>query len=279
MSRRLRAAGAATGLVLLAVGCAGPTVERDAGDPAEAIGHTHAVAREPGTGRLLLATHHGLYRLEQGRLAPVGPQIDLMGFTVATDGSYLASGHPGPGVDLDQPVGLITSTDGGATWTSLSRSGESDFHTLTASSEAVYGFDGALRSTRDRRSWQELPIPAGPYSLAARPDGGQLIATTEAGVLASTDGGSTWTPLRTPAPVLLVAWAGLRTLVGLTPDGRVLQSTDAGRSWTVGAAAAGEPSAMTAGTAGGGRVEVVAATGTRVLRTTDGGATWEVLLG
>ncbi len=47
--------------------------------------------------------------------------IDLMGFTVAGPGRYLASGHPGLHVDLPQPVGLIETTDGGVTWTPVSR--------------------------------------------------------------------------------------------------------------------------------------------------------------
>jgi hypothetical protein len=51
----------------------------------------------------------------------VGPVIDLMGFTVAGPGRYLASGHPGLHVDQAQPVGLIETTDGGVTWTPVSR--------------------------------------------------------------------------------------------------------------------------------------------------------------
>ncbi len=50
---------------------------------------------------------------------------------------FYASGHPGPGVELPAPVGLIESRDGGATWDPLSRQGESDFHALTASDAGV----------------------------------------------------------------------------------------------------------------------------------------------
>lgn len=39
--------------------------------------------------------------------------IDLMGFTVAGPDRFLASGHPGPGADLPEPLGLVESRDGG----------------------------------------------------------------------------------------------------------------------------------------------------------------------
>ena len=58
----------------------------------------------------------GLFRHVNGELVQNGQVIDLMGFAVAPDGTYYASGHPGAGVDLPQPVGLITSTDAGRTW-------------------------------------------------------------------------------------------------------------------------------------------------------------------
>ena len=75
-----------------------------ANQPPVAITHIHAVARDPKTGDLLLATHEGLFRHANGDLLQNGPVIDLMGFTVAPDGTYYASGHPGAGVDLPQPV-------------------------------------------------------------------------------------------------------------------------------------------------------------------------------
>jgi photosystem II stability/assembly factor-like uncharacterized protein len=99
----------------------------------------------------------------------------------AADGSYLASGHPGAGAALGNPVGLIRSTDGGDMWTTLSRAGKSDFHGLTAGSGLVAGYDGALRISTDGRSWQTHDIPSAPHVLAVSPDGGRLLATTSAG--------------------------------------------------------------------------------------------------
>ncbi|HWU08417.1 MAG TPA: hypothetical protein VN520_18895 [Streptomyces sp.] len=74
-----------------------------------AITHVHAITRDTGTGTILLATHEGLFRLKERKLNPVGPVVDLMGF-ITMDGRYLASGHPGDGTDLPEPVGLVVLT-------------------------------------------------------------------------------------------------------------------------------------------------------------------------
>ncbi|MFP5282912.1 MAG: hypothetical protein ACLGIF_05620 [Actinomycetes bacterium] len=120
------------------------------GSPALPSGHVHGVAVNPADAKVYLATHDGLFRYDRTGPKQVGPVIDLMGFTVAGPNHFYASGHPGPGVDLPQPVGLIESTDAGRSWTPLSRQGESDFHTLAASKAGVAGFDGAIRLTRWR---------------------------------------------------------------------------------------------------------------------------------
>ena len=174
-------------------------------------GHIHGVARDPDTGDIVLATHAGLFRLGADGPTPVGPDVDLMGFAISPDGSYLGSGHPGPGSDLGQPVGLIRSTDGGRTWTTLSRSGESDFHGLTAGDGLVAGFDGALRVSADGRSWRTVAIPAEPHVLAASPAGDRLLATTPDGLLASTDGGGTWSTVPTPELLVAVDWVDADT--------------------------------------------------------------------
>ncbi len=91
----------------------------------------------PADGLVYLATHDGLFHYDDSGPVRVGPVIDLMGFTVVGPDHFYASGHPGPGVELPAPVGLIESRDGGATWDPLSRQGESDFHALTASDAGV----------------------------------------------------------------------------------------------------------------------------------------------
>src|SRR5450756_333301 len=89
----------------------------------------------------------------------------LDGFSVAGPGHFYASGHPGDGVDLPAPVGLMETTNAGKTWKVRSLGGESDFHALTSSSKGVLGYDGALRSTADGKTWTKLAISAEPTRL------------------------------------------------------------------------------------------------------------------
>ncbi|WP_298887756.1 F510_1955 family glycosylhydrolase [uncultured Serinicoccus sp.] len=273
------AAVAAAALGLALAGCA-PTADKGPSDTEAgiAITHIHAAVRDPGSGDLLLATHQGLFRQDGADLVAVGPVMDLMGFTVDADGTYYASGHPGLQTDLPEPLGLITSRDRGVSWTVASRGGESDFHALTASTSTVTGYDGTLRTSSDRRTWQERPIAAPPRALAASPDG-TLLATTEAGLLRSTDDGATWSTLTPPEPAVLVAWADTSTVVALTTGGRIATSTDAGQSWTLGATVLGEAGALSAGRTSDGALEVIAVVGDTVIRTLDEGATTEVLVG
>ena len=246
--------------------------------PPVAITHIHAVARDPKSGELLLATHEGLFRHVNGDLVQNGPVIDLMGFAVAPDGTYYASGHPGVGVDLPQPVGLITSTDAGRSWRVASRGGQSDFHALTAGSTAVIGFDGVLRSSTDGTTWTTRSIPAPPRTLAAAPTSGALLATTEAGLLASSDTGATWRTLPPPVTALLVTWADEKTMVIATTTGQLGVSSDAGITWTLNPTRVGAAEALHAGRGQDGRLEIVVVADGKVLRTLDGGTTTENLL-
>lgn len=246
--------------------------------PPVAITHIHAVARDPKSGELLLATHEGLFRHVNGDLVQNGPVIDLMGFAVAPDGTYYASGHPGVGVDLPQPVGLITSTDAGRSWRVASRGGQSDFHALTAGSTAVIGFDGVLRSSTDGTTWTTRSIPAPPRTLAAAPTSGTLLATTEAGLLASSDTGSTWRPLSPPGTALLVTWADEKTIVIATTTGQLGVSSDAGATWTLNPTRIGPAEALHARRGSDGGLEIVVVADSKVLRTLDGGTTTENLL-
>ncbi len=249
-----------------------------ANQPPVAITHIHAVARDPKTGDLLLATHEGLFRHANGELLQNGPVIDLMGFTVAPDGTYYASGHPGAGVDLPQPVGLITSTDSGRTWRVSSRGGESDFHALTSGPTSVVGFDGTLRSTTDGETWSTRTIPAAPRTLAASPQTGALLATTETGLLHSTDDGRSWKGLTPPATALLAAWADEQTIVIATANGQIATSTDTGATWTLQPKRIGAPQALFARRGTDGQIETILVADGAVLRTVDGGATVEKLL-
>jgi photosystem II stability/assembly factor-like uncharacterized protein len=276
----------AAALLPLAAGCSSPESQPTAATPsATAPGrlpsaHVHGVAIAPADGTFLLATHDGLIQVgDGGELAQISPAIDLMGFAVAGDDRYLASGHPGPGVDLPQPVGLIESTDGGGTWAALSRQGQSDFHALTVSDAGVLGWDGTLVRSLDGRTWEQLDIPAEPHTLAAAPDGSTVLATTQQGLLRSTDAGSSWAPVAGAPLLQVVDWADDgTTAAGVDPAGTVWTSTDAAGTWRQGARLGSAPDAVAAASADGGGLRIAAVTADGLLESDDGGQTFTVVL-
>lgn len=210
------------------------------------FGHVHGLAFDEATEQLLLATHNGLFDVAADPIKKISPTIDLMGFAVAGEDLYYASGHPGPGSDLPNPVGLIESTDGGQTWQELSRQGESDFHAMAVSDEGVIGFDGTLRLSPDGEEWFEVDAQIGPANLAAFPDGPIVLATTEEGIQRSTDGGLTWALVNNSPVLLLTAFANAEIAVGIAPDGTVHLSSDAGQSWKTTGGSTDPASAITA---------------------------------
>lgn len=239
--------------------------------------HVHGVARNPGDGKVYLATHEGLFRYDKGTHVQVGPVVDLMGFAVAGPGRFYASGHPGAGVDLPAPVGLMESLDAGKTWTVRSRGGESDFHALTSSSKGVLGYDGVLRSSTDGKTWSELTIAAEPRSLAAAPDGSRILATTSSGVISSTNQGATWAPLSGAPQLVLATWADELTAAGVTLSGALAVTVDAGATWTTASGRVDSAQAMSASRTSDGSLEVLVVTDGGIKRTIDSGASFSPL--
>ena len=250
--------------------------------------HIHGLAVDPqDASRLLVATHHGLYRTQaDGTAERVSEVQDLMGFTPhpGDPGVLYASGHPAGGGNL----GFIASTDQGRTWAQISPglNGPVDFHQLTVSRAdpaTVYGAYGALQLSRDGgTTWSAAgPAPERLIDLAASAiDADTVYAATEAGLLASRDAGGTWEPLIDGAPV---------TLVEVAPDG-TLYAFVYGR----GLVASGEPPAgfetVSAGFGGAFLLHLAAdptdpdrlfaATGEgAILASTDRGRTWSGLAG
>jgi hypothetical protein len=241
--------------------------------------HIHGVGIDPGEGTLLLATHDGLFQVgEDGKSTRVGPVIDLMGFAVAGPGRYLASGHPGSGVDLPEPAGLIESTDAGRSWRPISRQGESDFHALSVSQAGVLAYDGALWRSTSGEEWAEVAIPSEPAALAASPDGQQALATTQQGLLRSSDAGGSWSEAAGAPLLQVVGWASEgATVAGVDPSGQVWTSEDGGLNWQESARLDSAPQAVHVSvTEAGTRLLVV--TTDALLESVDGGGSFDVLL-
>ena len=239
--------------------------------------HVHGVARNPGDGKVYLATHQGLFRYDKTGPVRVGPVVDFMGFAVAGPGRFYASGHPGDGVDLPAPVGLMETRDAGKTWSVKSLGGQSDFHALTSSSKGVLAFDGALQSSADGKTWSQLAIGVEPATLTSAPDGSRILAMTTSGVMFSGDQGATWAPLPGAPQLLLATWADNATAMGVTNTGALAVSTDAGATWTTAAGKVDSVQAMCATRAKDGTVEVLVVTDSAIQRTVDSGATFSPL--
>lgn len=270
-------AALAAALVLAATGCSTQptdTAPSAAPAPEDPYGHVHGISADPDTGRLLLATHNGLFDATDGSPEQIGPDIDLMGFSSAGDNRFYASGHPGTGTNLPDPAGLIRSTDGGRTWKPMSRQGFSDFHALAVSRDGVVGYDGELRMTKDLQEWTTVHAGIRPYALAGTTTSAVVLATTEQGVRRSTDGGKTW-DLHPSAPVLLVvAFADDATAVGITPDGTVHLSRDRGRTWQATGNVGGQPEAVAAGRGQDKNVRIWAYTANGLQYSDDNGTTF-----
>jgi photosystem II stability/assembly factor-like uncharacterized protein len=239
----------------------------------------HGLGVNPADGTVYIATHDGLFRVgADGAVEPAGTsRRDLMGFTITGPDTFLSSGHPAPGEDVANPLGLVRSTDAGATWTALSLAGQVDFHALEVSSTIVYGLDAGRRllrvSTDGGTTWQDrATLPA--LDIAVDPaDPSAVLATVQGGVIASADGGTSFGAPTGP-PLAFLSWAPDGTIYGLGLDGGLHRSTDRGGSWQqVGTVPGGRPQAVT-GLDGG---RVLAATAGGVYDSRDGGRSFAPL--
>lgn len=243
--------------------------------------HVHGLGVNPADEALYIATHTGLFRVEQGERTAtrVGERYqDTMGFTIVGPNRFLGSGHPDVNEarekDLPSLLGLIESTDEGESWQSISLSGEADFHVLRFAGERVYGYDASndrlLVSTDRGQSWNELEKPGPLIDLAADPASARrIVATTEEGLFESRDGGDSWT--RVSDAVGLLAWPGRLYLIA--GGGQVFASRDGGRRLEQQGEIGGQPAALVA--EGPSELYVALHDGT-IKRSTDGGATWAV---
>jgi photosystem II stability/assembly factor-like uncharacterized protein len=258
-----------------------PTSTPDAmsADPTAAAGyptgHIHGMSVDPGTNRILLATHDGLFNVTQSPAQQIGPTIDLMGFTSTNDGTLYASGHPGPGTDLPDPVGLITSTDDGRTWEPVSRQGETDFHSLAATSDGLIGHEGQILTSPDGHHWTVAAEDVPAYNLAGA-SGGTVLATTEEGLYRSEDSGIAWETVPDAPLMIFTTFAG-DTAIGVTPDGTVHTSPDAGLTWTQQGSIQGEPAAIAAAHTGDDTHRIWVATVEGIEVSSDNGGTFQPL--
>lgn len=249
----------------------------------QGIAHVHGLGVNPADGTLTVATHFGTFRIGRDKTVErLGSSLqDTMGFTVAGPNHFLGSGHPDvEGARAGQPsrLGLIESTDAGATWKPVSLSGEVDFHGLAAAHGRVYGWDsgtGRFMVSMDRQTWEtRSTLPLAAFAVdPADPD--HIVGAGGHGLLVSTDGGRTWREGTGPVLATL-SWDATGGLVGADRDGAVHHSADGGTSWQPAGALPGAPEALLATGA-----EWYAAAKddegtTGIYRSTDTGQNWDL---
>lgn len=242
-------------------------------DGAMVSGHLHNLAYDGDN--LVLGTHYGLFTQAPDQ-APVQiseNDFDVMGLAL-TKTTWFASGHPSPDMEAPSDLGLMASDDGGVVWRNVSLSGEVDFHRLTASGDVIVGQSAPdlllMRSEDAGISWRNLGSPE-IFDLAINPlNNTDIIATTERGIVRSTDGGETFSAVAGAPLVMLVAWSA-EAAYGVDPDGQIHVSTDNGNTWQPRSSLDGQPIAIAAQ---GGHVAVLS--GDQIWESKDGGESFDV---
>lgn len=182
---------------------------------------------------------------------------------------------------------LLKNTDGGrGQWqdqAATATDGKNLYTLAFPAPDALFaGGRGVFRVSRDGgETWSGVGDleTAGIKGLAAIPGSSKnlLALVADRGILATEDGGATWTTVNEEVdPMLFGLWVAdrdpLRLVTVLRPDGEVLTSLDRGATWDPldASGLAGELTAMTTDEDG----STYASTSEGLFVSTDGGATW-----
>ncbi|MFF1992741.1 F510_1955 family glycosylhydrolase [Bacillus mycoides] len=171
------------------------------------IEHIHGIGYPGNMPGVSIATHSGIKVYQNGKWLETTTELhDYMGFQ-ATKNGFFASGHPEPGANLKNPLGLMKSSDGGNTLEKLAFYGESDFHNLAIgyTTEAIYLYNerpnsklqqGFYFSTNNGQEWKNSKLkglPSTIHSFSVHPDQSNVVAVSaKDGVYLSTDYGNTF---------------------------------------------------------------------------------------
>ncbi|MEO6318367.1 MAG: F510_1955 family glycosylhydrolase [Acidimicrobiales bacterium] len=249
---------------------------------APGVSHVHGLGINSADGSLVVATHYGSFRIptDGDDAERIGDSFqDTMGFTVAGPDHFLGSGHPDvAGRQAGQPgqLGLIESDDAGDTWTSLSLSGEADFHGLAFAHDQVYGWDsgsGRFMVSRDRAEW-ETRSTLDLYGFAVDPDDAEhVLGVAPSGLTESADGGRTWAEADGPQ-LFTLSWDAEAGLWGTDPGGIVWHRSGADWEWAGSLAGGAQALLATPDALYAAAHDAAGVTG--IYRSTDDGRTWEL---
>ena len=184
--------------------------------------------------KVLFSTHEGLYQhLAANSMKKISSEdFDVMGLAAYGQTMY-ASGHPGVGSREANPLGLLSSADGGKSWKKISLQGQVDFHMLEVGKRDMYGADSTsgqlMYSSDSGKKWRKLG--ANQYSDIA------VITTKSANAYGLRSGALVRTSdafATTFAIKTALKWSSVETLgstVYASSGKAIYRSTDNGKSW------------------------------------------------
>ncbi|PAE36664.1 F510_1955 family glycosylhydrolase [Bacillus sp. 7884-1] len=181
------------------------------------IEHIHGLGYAGNNNELYLATHDGLVRYSDNEwYAITKNKHDYMGFQ-AVDTGFYSSGHPEPGSDLKNPLGLVKSTDEGKSFEKLAFYGETDFHYMAAgfNSHTIYAINetpnsqletGLYYSKDEGKTWKQSKMQGFSASsignIATHPTESNLIGiSTDKGLYLSDNNGDQFKVVAQEVPV------------------------------------------------------------------------------
>jgi hypothetical protein len=287
-----------TALLVLAAGCGGSEPDVPSApvkakserlvDFSKKPPYVNTLDIDPQTKEFLLTTNRGFWRISQdgskvtqvkgtitdsGKTAGVGTFLEIR---ATGPGQLLGSGHPDQAGKLPNFLGLLSSADGGKTWSAVARLGDADLHKIILRHDKLYAFDAILSamliSGDGGKTFTEEFTPRGLIiDFEVDPaDEKRIIASTEEELFRTEDGGRSWRPL-TPAKGIRMAWVEPKLLYRADADGSIKTSEDGGTRWKDVGSVGGEPYELHA--TGPKSLFLVLSDGS-ILETTDGGATW-----
>ena len=244
---------------------------------------------EPGSGKLLVTTNRGFFRVDpkggdperirgqataKGRSVPVGGFLEVLPTGPKT---LLGSGHPDRKGSLPEFLGVMRSVDSGRTWTVIARLGEADLHRMVLKQGKLYAFDavlGAVLVSGDGgKTFEEHIAPPEPMvELEIDPgDVRHMLLASEQTTFRSENGGDQWRPLAR-ASGTRYAWPAPDALYRADGVGTISVSADGADSWKPVGRVEGEPARLKALDAK--HLYVVLKSGA-ILESRDGARSWK----
>ena len=202
------------------------------GESIGSVSHIHSVRIL--NNQIILGTHTGLYKyIDPKTVERMSPEkFDVMGLSILGNHLY-ASGHPGPGSKLPEPVGLLLSTNLGKSWKQISLQGKVDFHLLESANSEIYGGDsqsgnilysknlGGSWTSRGTNTYSDLAIS--PFAK------GSILGLRQGKMYSSSDSLITTKLIKSPYRLNFIEWNSER-LIAASGE-KLLISRNEGKTW------------------------------------------------